>query len=228
MSEFAVTRDIFANYVNYTKPLSYDEWMACPDDHKAAVLYCQFYDTITLVWYKLVSYFVTEQDGVDTILQYLMKNVDKIKDNPGRFVTSYIYKVCYNCLGCLCFSNRNTKQKNMVDQEVYILDTDDDFDSDKNAFLSCDGGMENAYDDEKRDAIWSLVESKGHDAVVVVSELLGDEMDWTRFRKNSTKFKKISKWDRDNITDERRAEIIEDLRADIIKLSIQDEFELFL
>ena len=228
MSEFAVTKDLFVNYTNYTKPLSYDEWMSCPDDHKAAVLYCQFYDTITLVWYKLVSYFVTEQDGVEEIIQYLDKNVTKIKEDSNRFTSSYIYKVAYNCLGCLCFGNRNKRMKGIADQEVYVLDTDDDFDSDKNAFLACDGGMDSSHDDEQREMLWNLVESKGHDAVVVVAELLGEEVDWTRFRKNSTKFKTISKWDHAKITDERRAEIIHDLKADLIKLSIQDEIDLLM
>ena len=227
MSEFASTRNIFASSINYTKPLSYDEWVDYPDDYKAAVLYCQFYDTITLVWYKLVSYFVTEQDGVEIVIQYLMKNVDKIKEDANRFTESYIYTVMYHCIGDLCFGNRNKRMRGMYDQELYILDnTDDSIDESKNTYLSCDGYLDSAENDRQRQLLWDLVESKGHDAVVVVSELLGENVDWTRYRRNSNKHRTIFKRDRERIADERRAEIIAELRADLIKLAMMDEISL--
>ena len=101
-NDFYVTRDLFREYVRYTNPLSYSEWCNIPDDNKAAVLYLQFFDQITLAWYKMKSVYSVEADGVGEVLQYLQKNVDKIRNDEKRFTPAYIYKVCSNCLYCLC------------------------------------------------------------------------------------------------------------------------------
>ena len=72
-----------------------------PED-KAVLLYVTFYQEITLAWYNAVVskgiVYVTQEDGVSTVLQYLMKNVDKISEDEARYAPQYIYKVCYNCL----------------------------------------------------------------------------------------------------------------------------------
>ena len=99
--EFYETRSLFRSYVEYDHPYSYDEWSNLLDEHKVAVLYCQFFDEIILAWYKTKSFYASEQEGVETICQYLMKNVPVIESDPKRFTNKYIYRVAYNCLYCI-------------------------------------------------------------------------------------------------------------------------------
>lgn len=76
-------------------------WYCIPRELKAIALYVNFYDQITLAWSKTRKYFVLEEDGVSTILQYLEKNVDVILENPKRFTPAYIYTITKNCVYCL-------------------------------------------------------------------------------------------------------------------------------
>ena len=120
MNAFAETRSLFIEALNYTSPLTFDNWMGLApvprfskktgtyvepkpsDDLRAAALYVQFYEQITLAWYKVRSYYTLEEDGVSTVLQYLQKNVPVIAANPKRFNPRYIYQVAFNCLYCIC------------------------------------------------------------------------------------------------------------------------------
>lgn len=101
-NQFRETRNLYSNFLQYTKPLSYVEWVSIPDDHKAAALFVQYFSQIELAWYKAKSFFTSEEDGVYTMMQYLMKNVDIIKKDSKRYTPSYIYRVAYNCLYCIC------------------------------------------------------------------------------------------------------------------------------
>lgn len=190
-NEFAIARELFASYVKYVNPLSYDEWLSVADDCKAAVLYCQFYDQITLAWYKLKSVYSNEADGVDEVLQYLQKNVDVIKKNSARFSGAYIYRVAYNCLYCLCRDPNRYKAAyeneisnitcasdgSMLDMFDFIPSFDD-MDSNKKRRLSA--------------MVWDILDAEvarmeaegvgsGKQFAIVVSELLEDNLDWTGF-----------------------------------------------
>lgn len=101
-NQFRETRTLYSNFLQYTKPFSYVEWVALPKDSKAAALFVQYFDQIELAWYKAKSFFTSEEDGVYTVMQYLMKNVEIIEKDPKRFSSSYIYRVAYNCLYCIC------------------------------------------------------------------------------------------------------------------------------
>lgn len=86
---FHDTRNLFINALDYKEPLSFEEWKAKPDDLKAALLYVQFYNEITLAWDKADTIdFGDDGEGVSTILQYLRKNVCTIqyfqKDDPKK------------------------------------------------------------------------------------------------------------------------------------------------
>lgn len=177
-SEFYATRELFATHINYNNPLSYDEWLATADDLKAAVLYCQFFDQITLAWFKLKSVYSSEADGVDEAIQYLQKNVDKIKGDPKRFTAAYIYKIMYNCLYCLCrdpnkhkkiYENECSNIQMSSDGEYDVFDTCADYANSIEA---------NALTIDK-EHIWKVIESRGRKTVIVVAELLGEEYDWT-------------------------------------------------
>lgn len=186
-SQFAITRDLFATYIDYNGPLSYAEWRDIADEHKAAALFCQFYDEITLAWYKIKSPYSTEEDGVAETLQYLQKNVDIIASDATRFDAKYIYRIIYNCLYCLCKDPNRYKAafENEISNITYGPDGDelDLFD------------LAPSYDDYSninylRDKIWDILDrevkrryaedpNKGKAFAIVVSELFGDNLDFT-------------------------------------------------
>lgn len=128
MSALKETRDLFRIHTQYTVPLTYGEWLAIPDDNKAAVLYVQFYDQISLAWHKAKSFYTPEEDAVSTVLQYLMKNVPIIASNEKKFTPNYVYRVAYNCLYCICHDYQKDKQRyenecsNLVEYGDDVLD----------------------------------------------------------------------------------------------------------
>ena len=225
-SVFTVTRNSFAEYINYTKPLSFDEWVALPDDYKAAALYCQFYSEVTLVWYKLFRNYVPEEDALEVVIQYFMKNVDILKEHPDRFNKSYMYRVVYNCIGCL--TNRESKQKSVYDNECNISELPG-FDEDHDIFDTMLGSTVDDYDaDENRNRFWQLIESKGRETVIVVAELLGEKVDWTTYVNPFNKIKNFSKVETRKISASRKQEIIDDLKEDLIAYLGMDQLGCYM
>lgn len=176
-SEFYTTRELFAAYTNYTAPLSFDEWLNIADDLKAAVLYCQFFDQITLAWYKLKSVYSSECDGVDEAIQYLQKNVDVIKEDKKRFSPSYIYKVMYNCLYCLCRDPNRFKKAYENECSNIQMSSDGEYDI-FDTYIDNSSNVESGVAASEREKIWKVIESRGRKTVIVVAELLGEEYDW--------------------------------------------------
>ena len=109
-------------------PITYDVWMTIPDNYKAAALYVQFYEQITLAWTKARSEFTEDGDGVSTCMQYLIKNVPIIMVDSKKFSPAYIYKIAYNCMGCLRRVIREQERyANTVSQYAYVGDNELDF-----------------------------------------------------------------------------------------------------
>ena len=168
---FYATRAMFRNYINYEKPLSYEEWLSVDDDDKAAVLYVQFFEQITLAWYKLKTKAAIEEECVSEVLMYLVKNVPIIKENPSRFKPSYIYKVAYNCIYCKSMDpyNGQTAKTSWYNNTTsqYVQSGDDIIDI-----------FDTISDDEDIDAVacrehfWNIIEEMGDDALAVVDQLL--------------------------------------------------------
>ena len=129
MSAFSDTNDLFRNHLEYTRPISYVEWLALSQDKKSALLFVQFYEQITLAWYKTKSYYAQDEDGVSTVLQYLMKNVPVIENDEKRFTPNYIYKVAYNCLYCICHDIKRDKDRAEKEISNIVVTTDDELDS---------------------------------------------------------------------------------------------------
>lgn len=223
ISEFYTTRELFRSFTGYTHPLSFEDWQKSADDSKVAVLYCQFFDQITLAWYKLKSVYSTEEDGVSEVLQYLTKNVPLIMKDRKRFTPAYIYKVAYNCLYCLCRDPNRYKaayeneMSNLVENGEDELDLFDTVASDRDEY-------EIHSKDQRRERFWQIIENEGDDAVVVVSKLLGEDLDWreSRIRKNG-EYRRITNRDRMKVTAAREEEIIEKLRKVLAEYA-----ELFL
>lgn len=168
---FKETKNLFIDYTNYSRPLSYAEWLSVPDDNKAAILYVQFYEQITLAWFKTKSFFVLEEDGVSTMLQYLVKNVPIIKENPKRFTPAYIYKVAYNCLYCISHDIKRdiARWENETSNIVTSGDGDelDLFDT----VVIGDGFDESMT----RGDFWAIIEMMGPETEKVINHLLNGE-----------------------------------------------------
>lgn len=86
---FYNTRKMFIECLNYTKPLSFEEWKASPDDLKAAILFVQFFNEITAAWSKADTLnWGDDAEGVTTVLQYLEKQVRQklyfMKNNTSK------------------------------------------------------------------------------------------------------------------------------------------------
>ena len=157
--EFYETRRLFIPYVNYTCPISFVEWLCLPDDKKAAHLYCQFFDEIVLAWYKSKSFYAEEQEGVETIMQYLIKNVDKIKADSKRYSSAYIYRIAYNCLYCISHDRKSDKWR--YDNEISNYQQDSSGDT-VNLFDFC--STYDTYDiesdgDDLETLFWKSIES---------------------------------------------------------------------
>ena len=131
-SEFYKTYLLYREYIGYKKEYSYRKWCSLPEEYKVAALYVQFYNEITLAWYKTKTQWSLEIEGVEIINQYLTKNVEKIMNDKKRFSPRYIYKVAYNCLFCLCIDPTKNKErwekeesniKNSDGEEFDLFDT---------------------------------------------------------------------------------------------------------
>lgn len=225
-ADFIATRNLFSEYINYNRPMTYDEWMTTPDDLKAAVLFVQFYEQITLAWYKNNTDYISDADAVETVIQYLSKNVDIIKNNPNRFEKSYIFTVCSNCLGCLV---RSGSLKSRYDNECNISELPG-FDDGHDIFDTVLGSsVDESYDvDDRRKAFWDLIESKGRETIVVVAELLGEKIDWTTYNVDAPEnVKKFKKWEYKKIDADKKSKILADLKSDLMKFLDSDQIATY-
>ena len=196
-SQFVQTRKMFRSYLSgYSKHPTFEEWDNADDDDKAALLYVTFYQEVTLAWYSSVIskgvVYISQEDGVSTVLQYLMKNVDKIAEDPKRYSAEYIYTVCKNCLLKLWQTRttemhrcnvevsheveietagtvlgRNFKEGSMIDYWDLVPSEDDDLET-----------------QQVKEAIWNIIRHMGPKTEKVVNHLINPD---DTLRKVSTK-----------------------------------------
>ena len=101
MEEFFKAKNMFTAALNIESKLSFEEWMKLPDDYKAAALYVNFFDNITMAYAKCADLCVDENDALSTLLQYLEKNVAIIMEHPERYKPAYIFTVSKNAMSPL-------------------------------------------------------------------------------------------------------------------------------
>lgn len=196
-NQFYVTRDLFKEYTGYDSknPLSYEEWDELPSEYKAAVLYLQFFDQITLAWYKCCKNFSQTDDGVSEVLQYLNKNVPIIEKDPKRFSAAYIYRVSYNCLSCVCWEDGKHGKIYKNEYSNVVQSGEDELDL-FDTVVGYSDLFEEYIHQGAHDYIWPLIEDLGQDTVAVVSQLLGE------------KSRKAAR-----MKEEKKAQIVEELRS---------------
>ena len=172
-SEFYNTYLLYREYIGYTKELSFKRWMRLPERFKAAALYVQFYDQITLAWYKVKTKWSIEEEGVETINQYLIKNVKKIEEDPKRFTPAYMYKVAWNCLYCLCIDPTKNKER-------YYTETPDSFsvnDGDELSWFDVIGETEDFEVLRQEDELSEFFNSVEDDLQCYIAYVLGELTD---------------------------------------------------
>lgn len=169
MNSFYDTKNLFKNYIQYNKPLSYDQWLALDDDHKAAALYVQFFDEIILAWNKAKSYDGDDEEAVETVLQYLIKNVNILKDQPKRFTARYIYRVAYNCLYCICHDRKCDKDRREFEVKAIQCDSEGKEYNLLDTFVSDKGTVD--YEINRR-VFWAIIENLDIDSAKLVDEIL--------------------------------------------------------
>lgn len=169
MNTFYETKNLFKNYIQYNKPLSYVKWLALNDDHKAAALFVQFFNEILLAWNKAKSYDGDDEEAVETVLQYLIKNVEIIKKNPSRYKANYIYRVAYNCLYCICHDRKCDKERR--EYEIYAIQCDSDGQEYNllDTFVCNSGSIEDALN---KQLFWSIIEDLDVDSRALVEKIL--------------------------------------------------------
>lgn len=205
---FAETKLLFINYTQYSQPLTFEQWLAKPEDQKAAILYVQFYEQITLAWYKTKSFFVLEEDGVETMLQYLVKNVPLIKENPKRFTPSYIYRVAFNCLYCISHDIKRDIERWERETSNIVFHGEDTLDLFDTVVTEVD------MDDEmSKEYFWAIIEAMGPETEKVINHLLnGDPL--TKVSKRSKQYETDPLRDVSVDLDEME-EIIEQLKVNL-------------
>lgn len=166
-SPFYETRDMFRESTGYTEPLSYEKWVSLDPDYKAAVLFLQFFDQITLAWYKAKSYYALEEDGVSTCLQYLQKNVPVIEGDKSRFTPAYIYRVSYNCMYCICHDIKIDRERYENETSNVVVSGEDELD-----LFDLVPERDSIESTIVREHFWKVVFSLGPDAEIIVDHLL--------------------------------------------------------
>ena len=184
-SQFIQTRNMFRDYLSgYSKSPNYNEWKNAAEDDKAALLFVTFYQEITLAWYNAVTsngvVYVSQEDGVSTVIQYLMKNVEKIEEDEKRYTPQYIYQVCYNCLLSL-WRTRTT------DMQRCAVEVSPDFEVESAGCILGknfkEGGVVNLWDlvpsededletQQTKEAVWNIIRHMGPKAEKVVNHLI--------------------------------------------------------
>ena len=98
-NQFQEAKDRFTEATYFVKyPITWDVWMTIDDELKCAALYVNFYEQIIFAWQNCRTYFLEDEECISIIMQYLMKNVEKIKAEPKRYTQGYIYTVAFRCL----------------------------------------------------------------------------------------------------------------------------------
>lgn len=169
--QFKETLNRFRSFLNVDSCLTWEQWVDLKDtDRQVAALYVQFYDQITLAWFKAKADFVPDEDGVSCVLQYLNKNVEVIINDESRFTPAYIYRVSYNCMDCLRFVQRDINRSKSETTNVTYYDGEE--------LDLCDlfPHQDLDYDERKtKELFWAIIKDMGVETEKVVNYLLNGE-----------------------------------------------------
>lgn len=211
-SQFVETLEFFRDHLlGHPEKLTYEEWLNADADDQAALLYVRFYPEISLAWYKMIVSreitYVDSADGVSTVLQYLLRNVEIIKNNPSAFSSEYIYTVAWRCIGCL---PRNKYEKTRSEVECSNEYVDGDVEVDLFDLVPSEDADYATL--ETIDAFWLTIGHMGPKAEKVVSHLINGHETLHRVPKKSTE-RPIDRLADVTVSDAEYKEILEELKV---------------
>ena len=121
---FLETKNMLAEITSFVKyPVTYELWMTIDDEYKAAALYVNFYAQIVIAKNKYrTTHYVDDEDMVSIVMQYLVKNVKKIKSDRKRFTCSYIYTVVYRAIFGLVRTASDHKLPFNISSQYFNMD----------------------------------------------------------------------------------------------------------
>lgn len=181
MSEFRDTRNLYLSAIpsEFQFPLTYEAWLNADDEYKAVLLFVNFFNEIELAWYKERYSYVLEVDAVETVIEYLIKNVEKIKAEPKRFTPGYIYRVASNCIYCLHEPQVAIDRNNLeVSNEVSVGD-------DVVNLFDLAPSEDDTYEvKQAKEAIWDIIDRMDPKARKVINQLINpdDSLSKTRVK----------------------------------------------
>ena len=183
--QFIQTRNMFRDYLTgYPTNPTYEDWKNADAEDQVALLFVTFFTEINRAWYEAVASrenvpYVTQEDGIETVLQYLTKNVPNLLKNPNLYCGKYIHRVSYNCMGCLYRPKSANFWGNAESDEV---DTG-------NEILSIWDIIPTEEDDfetqQTKEAIWAIIRHMGPKAEKVVNHLINPEDTLAKVSKKS-------------------------------------------
>lgn len=214
--QFIQTRNMFREYLSrYSKNPSYYEWKNADPDDKASLLFVTFFKEITLAWDKAVVscgiVYISQDDAVSTVLQYLMKNVSKINSDENRYTANYIYQICYNCLlslwrtrgterqRCGCeISNEYTEGGVAVNLWDLVPSEDDDIET-----------------KQTKEAFWTVIHHMGPKAEKVVNHIINPDDTLHKISQSSSE-RPIDRLADVSVSKKEYEEIIAELRVQLM------------
>lgn len=173
ISPFHKTKKLFNDYLKIDEPLTYEAWMQLDPCDKVAALYVNFFDTITLAYWKVASPYSPEEDNVSIALQYLQKNVSIIEKDSKRYTERYIYRVMYNCLNCeSLYVVRNINKYNYETSDIYY----DNNGMETSVYDTFQGKNLTTEEEFDKEEFWECISRLGEDAVILVDCLINRSM----------------------------------------------------
>lgn len=211
--QFIQTRDMFRDYLSgYPENPTYTEWKNAAEEDKAALLFVTFYDEITLAWYNTIvvfdTVFITQEDGVSTVLQYLMKNVEKINEDEKRYTSQYIYRISFNCLA----SFRGTQGTAMKRSTLEISNEYTEGDVTVNLWDLVPSEDEDIETQKTKEAIWEIIRRMGPKAEKVVNHILNPDETLHKIAQSSSE-RPLDRLADVSVTKAEYEEILEELKV---------------
>lgn len=128
MNQFKATKTMFMNALPVKFPLAYEDWLSVRDDLKIAALYVNFFDQITLAWKFAKSEFVSDEDAISVLMQYLIKNVPIIKEDARKYNAKYLYRVAFNSMGSLRRVKRESDRYKYTTSNIAVTSNGEEMD----------------------------------------------------------------------------------------------------
>ena len=216
---FSESRNLFILATQYIRPLSYEEWKLLPRDHMSAVLFVQFYESITQAWYKVKSFYAEEERGVSTICQYLEKNVPLILEERTKFSPNYIYRVAFNCLYCICHDIKIDKDR--WENETPSTVITDDGEVDIRDTMQTESTEDRYFSNKSAKKIWDIINNSDLETQKVVRHLI-EGTPLTKVR--ASKSNPASPLNSIEVSVEQLEEIIAELRIKLWEFKSEYEF----